>query len=178
MGGGVRRHIDQLVERFRDEAFFLLLMATDRGGQVSVLSLPGHPTLALPADRLDDLVCLLQSMGVSRVHVHHLLGMDLDVQRLFAESIAAFAGVDVVVHTATCSASLLYQSAARHVRPRGAIVSVPAADRVTPAVARQLHEPVAAGASSKQALLTQGSSAPRPRLRKQGALNWLSAGST
>ncbi len=58
---------------------------------------------------------------------------DLDVQRLFAESIAAFAGVDVVVHTTTCSASLLYQNAARHVRPRGAIVSVPAADRVTPA---------------------------------------------
>lgn len=65
---------------------------------------------------------------------------DLDVQRLFAESIAAFVGVDVVVHTTTCSASLLYQNAARHVSPRGAIVSVPAADRVTRGVARQLHE--------------------------------------
>ena len=65
---------------------------------------------------------------------------DLDVQRVFAESIAAFAGIDVVVHTTTCSASLLYQNAARHIRPRGAIVSVPAADRVTPGVARQLHE--------------------------------------
>jgi NAD(P)-dependent dehydrogenase (short-subunit alcohol dehydrogenase family) len=65
---------------------------------------------------------------------------DLDVQRLFAESIAAFAGVDVVVHTTTYSASLLYQGAARHVRPRGAIVSVPAAEPVTPEIARQLHE--------------------------------------
>lgn len=65
---------------------------------------------------------------------------DLDVQRLFAESIAAFEGVDVLVHTTTCSASLLYQSAARHVRPRGALVSVHTADRVTPGVARQLHE--------------------------------------
>jgi NAD(P)-dependent dehydrogenase (short-subunit alcohol dehydrogenase family) len=65
---------------------------------------------------------------------------DLDVQRLFAESIAAFAGVDVVVHTTACSASLLYQGAARHVRPRGAIVSVPAADPVAPAIVRQLHE--------------------------------------
>ena len=44
------------------------------------------------------------------------LADDLDVQRLFAESIAAFAGVDVVVHTTTDSASLLYQHAARHVR--------------------------------------------------------------
>ncbi len=45
---------------------------------------------------------------------------DLDVQRLFAETTAAFAGVDVVVHTTTCSASLLYENAARHVRARGA----------------------------------------------------------
>ena len=65
---------------------------------------------------------------------------DLDVQRLFAESIAAFAGVDVVVHTTTGRASLLYQHAARHVRPRGAVVSMSAAERVTPEVARQLRE--------------------------------------
>ena len=45
------------------------------------------------------------------------LADDLDVQRLFAESIAAFGGVDVVVHTTTDSAALLYQHAARHVRP-------------------------------------------------------------
>ena len=68
------------------------------------------------------------------------LADDLDVQRLFAESTAAFAGVDVVVHTTTDSAALLYQHAARHVRPRGAIVSVAAADRVAPGVARQLRE--------------------------------------
>jgi 3-oxoacyl-[acyl-carrier protein] reductase len=68
------------------------------------------------------------------------LADDLDVQRLFAESNAAFAGVDVVVHTTSGSASLLYQNAARHVRPRGAMVSVPAADRITPGVARQLRE--------------------------------------
>ncbi len=65
---------------------------------------------------------------------------DLDVQRLFAESTAVFAGVDVVVHTARASASLLFQHAARHVRPRGAIVTIPAADDVTPGVARQLRE--------------------------------------
>ena len=47
---------------------------------------------------------------------------DLDVQRLFAETTAAFAGVDVVVHTASGSASLLYEHAARHVRARGVIV--------------------------------------------------------
>ena len=68
------------------------------------------------------------------------LADDLDVQRLFAESSAAFAGVDVVVHTTTDHASLLYQHAVRHVRRRGAIISVAAADCVTPGVERQLSE--------------------------------------
>ena len=68
------------------------------------------------------------------------LADELDVQRLFVESIAAFAGVDVVVHTTTGRASLLYQNAARHVRPRGAVVCISAAARVTPGVARQLRE--------------------------------------
>jgi 3-oxoacyl-[acyl-carrier protein] reductase len=65
---------------------------------------------------------------------------DLDVQRLFAESTAAFAGVDVVVHTTSGSDSLLYQHAARHVRSRGAIVSTPTTGHATPGVARRLHE--------------------------------------
>jgi 3-oxoacyl-[acyl-carrier protein] reductase len=68
------------------------------------------------------------------------LADDLDVQRLFSESTAAFGAVDVLVHTATDSAGLLYQHAAQHVRPRGAIVSVSATDRVTSEVARQLRE--------------------------------------
>ena len=68
------------------------------------------------------------------------LGDDLDVQRLFAESSAAFGAVDVVVHTTTHSPSLLYQHAARHVRRPGAIVSVAPAERVTPEIAHQLRE--------------------------------------
>ena len=65
---------------------------------------------------------------------------DLDVQRLFVESAAAFARVDVVVHTTTGSDSLLYRHAALHVRSRGAIVSVSAASSLAPGVARQLQE--------------------------------------
>ncbi len=68
------------------------------------------------------------------------LADELDVQRLFAESSAAFGGVDVVVHTTTDSGSLLYREAARHLRRRGAIVSVCAADPVTPETARQLRD--------------------------------------
>lgn len=68
------------------------------------------------------------------------LADDLDVQRLFAESSAVFGDIDVVIHTTTNSPSFLYQHAARHVRRRGAIISVGPAPRVTPGVARELAE--------------------------------------
>ena len=42
------------------------------------------------------------------------LGDELDVERLFHESIAAFGGVDVVIHTTPDSAALLDRHAARH----------------------------------------------------------------
>jgi GT2 family glycosyltransferase len=95
LGGGVRRHIDTLVARFHDTARFVLLEASDRGASLSVPALPGHPSLALPAKRLDDLVMLLRSMNVSRVHIHHLLAMDMDIQALIHRLDVPF---DVTVH--------------------------------------------------------------------------------
>jgi 3-oxoacyl-[acyl-carrier protein] reductase len=68
------------------------------------------------------------------------LADDLDVQRLFAESSAAFGDVDVVVHTTTQIAPILLRHAAQRVRPGGVVVTVSAADRVAPGVARQLRE--------------------------------------
>jgi SAM-dependent methyltransferase len=85
-------------------------------------------------------VAEIHAAGGNIVAVRADLADDLDVQRLFAESSLAFAGVDVVVHTTTDNALLLYQHAVRHVRPRGVIVIVSTADGVTPAVARQLGE--------------------------------------
>jgi NADP-dependent 3-hydroxy acid dehydrogenase YdfG len=82
------------------------------------------------------------------------LADDLDVQRLFVESKAAFGEVDVVVHTTTDSPTLLYQHAARHVRRRGVIVNVAPADRVTPGVACQLCERgVSVGSTSPEEVL-------------------------
>jgi 3-oxoacyl-[acyl-carrier protein] reductase len=92
--------------------------------------------------------------GGKIVTVRADLADDLDVQRLFAESRAAFAGVDVVVHTTTDGASLLYWYAARSIRGGGALVSVSAADRVAPGVARVLRERgVAVGRAPPQELL-------------------------
>ena len=90
--------------------------------------------------RADATVAEIIAAEGTTVAVRADLADDLDVQRLFAESIAAFGGVDVVVHTTTEKASLLYQHAARHVRQRGAIVRIPAAERIAPALARQFRE--------------------------------------
>ena len=95
LGGGVRRHIDGLMERLRDKARFLLLQTTDRGAALSVLSLPNHPELTLPPERLDDLILVLRSMNVSRVHIQHLLGMDMDVRTVIYRLSVPF---DVTVH--------------------------------------------------------------------------------
>ena len=82
LGGGVRQHVDWLVERLAGRANVLLLSATARGGALSVPAQPGHPELLLAEERLDDLLLILRSVGVARAHVHHLLGMRFDVRAL------------------------------------------------------------------------------------------------
>lgn len=65
---------------------------------------------------------------------------DLDAERLFTETIAAFARVDVVVQTTLRGASVLYQHAARHLRRGSAIVSVSTGEQIPPVLAQQLRE--------------------------------------
>ena len=48
---------------------------------------------------------------------------DLDVERLFQETVAMFGGVDIIVHTDSRGSRLIDQQAARHLRSGGAIVS-------------------------------------------------------
>jgi GT2 family glycosyltransferase/glycosyltransferase involved in cell wall biosynthesis len=94
-GGGVRRHILELVERVSGAANCLLLASTTRGAALSVPALPGHPELSLPADRVADLVVLLEFAGVKRAHIHHLMGMDVDIRGLLHRLNVPF---DVTVH--------------------------------------------------------------------------------
>ena len=84
-----------LVERTAGKANCLLLESTARGAALSVPALPGHPELALPADRAADLVMVLKSAGVTRAHIHHLMSMDLDVRALLHRLGVPF---DVTVH--------------------------------------------------------------------------------
>jgi len=95
LGGGILRHMDIVTERCVDRANVVYFLSTDRGAELSVPTLPGHPKVALPAGRMDDLIRLLRSMAISRVHVHHLLGMDFDIRSLIHRLGVPF---DVTVH--------------------------------------------------------------------------------
>src|SRR6185437_6191158 len=65
---------------------------------------------------------------------------DVDVERLFDETVAAFGGADVLVHTTLGSASVLYQHAARQLPPGAAIVSVSTAEQIRPALAQRFGQ--------------------------------------
>lgn len=90
--------------------------------------------------RTEATVAEIIAAGGTTVAVRADLADDLDVQRLYTESIAAFGGVDVVVHATTGNAAPLYQHAARHIRQGGAVVSTSAAESVAPCVRSRLRE--------------------------------------
>ena len=78
--------------------------------------------------------------GGTAVAVRADITDDLDVERLFDESIAVFGRVDALVLTTTHSASALHMHAACHLGRGAAIVSVSTAEAIAPAVARRLDE--------------------------------------
>jgi 3-oxoacyl-[acyl-carrier protein] reductase len=64
---------------------------------------------------------------------------ELDVERLFDETKAAFGSVDVVVHTALRGSPVVNQEAVHQLRDGGAIVSVSSADPISPVLAGELR---------------------------------------
>ena len=64
---------------------------------------------------------------------------ELDVERLFNETKAAFGSVDVVVHTTMHGASVVNHEAARQLRHAGAIVKLSSSDAITSDLADDLR---------------------------------------
>jgi GT2 family glycosyltransferase/glycosyltransferase involved in cell wall biosynthesis len=95
LGGGVKRHIDELVGRLGEMVNVLLLSSSARGVGLSVPALPGHSILTLTGDRLDDLVAYLSTTKLHRVHVHHVAELDLDLHALVQRMGLGF---DLTVH--------------------------------------------------------------------------------
>jgi 3-oxoacyl-[acyl-carrier protein] reductase len=77
--------------------------------------------------------------GGTAVAVRADVADELDVERLFTESAAAFGSVDVVVHTARRGTSVVNRQAARQLRDGGAIIDVSSAEAIAPVLADALH---------------------------------------
>ena len=95
LGGGVARHIDDLVRQCSGRANVLTLTAGTRGAALEAPGLRDHSTLALPAERIGDLIRYLRSANVQRLHIHHLAGMDMDIRALIHRMDVPF---DLTVH--------------------------------------------------------------------------------
>jgi len=81
-GGGVRRQLLDLVAGLRGQANFFLLEPDARGIRLTVPGLAGHPALRLAAGRAEDLALFLRSAGLTRVHIHHVLELTMDLRAL------------------------------------------------------------------------------------------------
>lgn len=94
-GGGVGRHMHDIIIRFQNKFNFLLLEPDQRGVALSVPALSGHPVFRISPDRIEDLTLYLKSAGISRVHVHHTLDIALDLRLLIQQLGLPF---DLTVH--------------------------------------------------------------------------------
>jgi 3-oxoacyl-[acyl-carrier protein] reductase len=64
---------------------------------------------------------------------------ELDIERLFDETEAAFGNVDVIVHAALRDTSVINRAAARQLSRGGAIVRLSSAESIAPGLADQLR---------------------------------------
>ena len=76
LGGGVARAVAEQVAG--GGGAFVLIRPHARGTALSFPAIPDHPPAVVPAEGLDALAALLRAAGVTRAHVHHVMGFDFD----------------------------------------------------------------------------------------------------
>jgi glycosyltransferase involved in cell wall biosynthesis len=93
-GGGTEQHVQELVCHLADAAQHLVLHSRSDG--LVILSALGHDDrLYHPRDDFAGLIYVLRRAGVTRVHVHQLFTVPVDVRRLIDELDVSF---DFTVH--------------------------------------------------------------------------------
>jgi len=100
-GGGVQKHVDALADLVSADAEVLLLQPT-HGGNLTLKWMRRGEEFRAWFERLEpELVALLRSLGVSRVHYHHVHGLPRDILGLADRLSVPF---DVTLHdyTAYC----------------------------------------------------------------------------
>lgn len=89
------RHVEAMVTQAMGLANVLCLFPKGPDLELSVPSMPGHPTLCFPAGAADALLTLLRAYSISRVHVQHWLGFREDFHQLVG---SLGAPVDLTLH--------------------------------------------------------------------------------
>ncbi|MFM8415036.1 MAG: glycosyltransferase [Planctomycetota bacterium] len=82
LGGGTDRHISDLLAAVGERVHFLRLEPGQGGVRLSVPGLPGLPSIVFHPEGVPQLAELLSSFGIDRVHVHHWLGLGMDLRHL------------------------------------------------------------------------------------------------
>jgi len=95
LGGGTDRHIHDLTSTIGERANFLRLEPAQGGVRLSAPLLPGLPTIVFQSTDVSLLTELLQSFGVNRIHVHHWIGLEMDLRYLIDSLGVPF---DLTVH--------------------------------------------------------------------------------
>lgn len=95
LGGGTERHIRDLMAAVGERVNFLRLEPAQGGVRLSVPALPQLPTIVFHPAGVPQLAELLGSFGIDRVHVHHWLGLGMDLGHLLDSLGVPF---DVTVH--------------------------------------------------------------------------------
>jgi GT2 family glycosyltransferase/glycosyltransferase involved in cell wall biosynthesis len=99
--GGIGQHVRMLAEQCLGTANLLVLRATMSGGGI-MLGAPGaykHPELLIPdiqgRDLFADVLAILRGVRVTRVHVHHWVGLAIDPRALIRALDVPF---DITIH--------------------------------------------------------------------------------
>jgi GT2 family glycosyltransferase len=96
------QHIDDLLHRALSGTNQLLLSAKGIGWEIAVPSLTNHPTLFFPNTALKELTTFLHAFPISRVHIHHWIGLGREGHKIIE---ALGLPVDLTAHDefSTCS---------------------------------------------------------------------------
>lgn len=87
LGGGVEKHVEELCRNYYGKAKLLIMtpLFVEYGKtafQIRAVDPVDALDIHLPVENIDFLVSLIQSFGVSLVHIHHVLGYPVDLQYL------------------------------------------------------------------------------------------------
>jgi len=80
LGGGTQRHVNELISNVSSQANFLLLQPLADGVKLSFPALEGHPSIIFQKNELNILIPTLRAFGVSRVHIHHWIFLNIELQ--------------------------------------------------------------------------------------------------